>query len=203
MDTATGNRNLERRRLSIVAYTARDFASATKLAAGRRALVFVCPPLADTRLGGLVDALEGADLILFNLHGLPGGAAWFAKRNGPPVAIRAKQLAGLDLSSAVIFVENCYTGDRDNPMLAALQQTGARAIIAGAGINYGGQYQMMGADWLFWALRLAMQITNRLGLPLYVPGLVKRAQLILKRVPTQAARDTSQFTVWRKGTEYI
>ena len=181
--------------LNVVVYMSAEFETATRKVAGRGAKFFSCPPLREDRLNGLLSQLETADLILFNLHGLAGGAAWFANSEGPPVAIRANQLEALDLSSAVVFIENCYAGDANNPMKDALKQAGAKMIIAGAGENYGGKVQPVGADILFLIVRHIMMVNKNIN---FVKATMTNAILLFGVFPDCAARDTSQFTIWTK-----
>lgn len=185
--------------LNIVVYAAKRYERASRMAAGETAKIFTCPPLTDTGLGDLPAALQKADLILFNLHGLPGGAAWFAERDGPPVAMRAAQLETLDLSRAVIFLENCYAGDENNPMRTALKEAGSRMIIAGPGENYGGVSVMRGSDWLFWAVRIALEVDPGRSVSHFVSA-IKR---FMGFIPTRAAQDTAGFTVWTPGDEEL
>lgn len=182
--------------MNVVAYTALEFEQASRKAAGKHAIIYTSPPLTDTNLRDLPNALQSADLILFNLHGLPGGAAWMADKAGLPVAIRAAQLATLDLSGAVVFIENCYAGDDDNPMRRALEIARARLIIAGEGPNYGGRNSLQGADWLFFALRLAMKASKNTKHWLYI---LNRARRVLRLL---GDTDTADFMVWdsREGS---
>lgn len=189
--------------MKTVVYCAETYEQASRKAAGRNAIIFTCPPHHEHNLDAIRAAMQAADLILFNLHGLPDGAAWLAHRSGPPVAIRANQLASFDLSGAVIFVESCYTGDPDNPMHQALEKTGCRAIIAGAGENFGGSVEMAAADWLFWALRQAMQIVEFTDYKLNIKRIIEFARSAFEMSRDFHNRDTAQFEVWQRGKKEV
>lgn len=191
--------------MRVVVYCAATYEEASRKAAGRDAILFTCPPCSDTNLYAVSSALQAADLILFNLHGLPDSAAWFAYRSGPPAAIRAHQLAELDLTGAVVFAENCYTGNPGDPMHQALEETGCKAIIAGSGENYGGSVEMAGADWLFWLLRQAMELSEQSGYQFNIERIIRYARFGFGLSKRLHNRDTAQFEVWRRGErkEYI
>lgn len=185
--------------MNVVVYTALEFERASRRAAGNRSSIYTCPPLSERHLKTLPESLEAADLIFFNLHGLPNGAAWFGNQSAHPVAIRAATLATMNLAKAVVFVENCYTGDDYSPMRDALQAAKPVMIIAGEGPNYGGSRGLRGADWLFILLKFAMQISPNPDIWIMVIGVGK---LIMTYIPTFAAEDTSKFKIWDRRRGY-
>ena len=129
--------------MRVFAYCAANYEQATRRAAGVPPVC--CPPVwADTLDLSL---LENNDLLFFNLHSLADIPAFLGTKYGPPIALRATQLAEVDLGGAVVFAENCYLGDSQHPMRQALLDAGASAVIAGAGLNYGSTGQdLKGAD---------------------------------------------------------
>ncbi len=88
--------------------------------------------------------LEGYDLLYFKLHGLPNQPYWYG--DGWQTAIAAQQIKQANLKNTICFVANCYAAD--SRMEQALLDAGARAVIAGPGINYSGKGKLAGADQL-------------------------------------------------------
>ena len=98
--------------------------------------------------------LSGYDFVYFKLHGLVAQPFWYG--DGMITAITAEQLQSADLSGAVVFAANCNTWHpsrpgspyRQAPMLLALLQAGARAVVAGPGENYARARGIYSADLL-------------------------------------------------------
>jgi hypothetical protein len=158
------------------AYCSTEYVDATRRAAGVEP--FCCPPFTAETLE--LSLLEGNDLIFINLHSLPGTAALLGKRDGPPVALRASQLNGLNLSGVVVFSEACYMGDEQHPMRQAFLDAGASAVVAGPGKNWGATgVELRGADLLGLWFRRAL-----------ARGLKPRSALRL-------ARGRVMFAAWR------
>jgi len=108
--------------------------------------------------------LEGApgsrplDLLWFDLHGEPSDPVW--RGDDRRVALTAGQVHGLDLGGAVVFAATCHLGEGE-PMLQALLDAGAGAVIGGDGANYAGRRGVFGAGllgkWIRWALAVGLQ----------------------------------------------
>ena len=116
--------------MKIFAYFAKSFEKVTWKSAGVKPLT--SPPLrAET-----FDAtqLEGAQLLYFDLHGQPGAPFWMG--DDEIIALRAEQIARLDLRGAVVFALSCYLADAGSPMMDAFLDAGARYVIGGDGENY-------------------------------------------------------------------
>jgi hypothetical protein len=137
--------------MKVFAYCAQSFAPAMRKIAGVEPIT--CPPLSvgefDVRL------LEGQDLILFDLHGEPGGTQWYGDARLP--ALTAEQIRSADLRGAVVFGLNCYLADAISPMLDALLAAGAAYVVAGDGENFAARAQVFGcgelAKWFKYYLR--------------------------------------------------
>lgn len=125
--------------MNVFAYCAANYSEATRLAAGVDPLP--CPPSQAETID--LTRLEGRDLIYLNLHGLPDAGALLGSPQGPPVALRANQLANVDLGGAVVFAQTCYLGETGHPMRQALLDAGASVIIAGPGENLGANNEWM------------------------------------------------------------
>jgi len=98
--------------------------------------------------------LEGRDVIYFRLHGMDGQAGWFGEGTGPlgfgktqMLALGLGQLRDVNLGGAVVIVANCY-GANDDPMVQALYDAGASAVIAGPGKNLALGDRVVGTDLL-------------------------------------------------------
>lgn len=131
------------------AYCAASFEKSVAKAAGVKP--YLSPPLTMTEFDPF--SLEGYDLLYFKLHGLPGQPFWYG--DNWTTAISAEQIRTTNLHNAVVFVANCNLwlskpGDprKNAPILLALLQAGARAVIGGPGENYAKADQLFGADQL-------------------------------------------------------
>lgn len=181
-------------RVRIVAYAARRYEGATRAAVGQAALLLTCPPLLDLTFDPAM--LSGADLVVFNLHGLPGQPVWLGgdqvDDNLP--ALRAETLARCQLGGAGVFAINCYLGDAsDSPMRDALWQAGAGYLVSGAGENFGGMERPAGADvllkWFRLFLERGLSPARALSLARVICRVVERGQV---------AEDTLAFGLERK-----
>lgn len=108
--------------------------------------------------------LEGCDFLYFRLHGLAqiNRAMYGDEVDGAQSpALYVEQLDGLNLSSAVVLLANCYAPQSLFP--AAFYKAGARAVVAGSGTNYTATgAAVAGVDLLaHWLLRYL-----QIGLPL-------------------------------------
>jgi hypothetical protein len=174
----------------IFAYCSAESVKATRRAAGVKPLV--CPPVTAETLD--LALLEGNDLIYLNLHSLSGVGALLGSVDGPPVALRADQLEGLDLGGAVVFAESCYLGDAKHPMRRALLDAGARAVVAGAGKNWGSESAApKGADVLGLWLRRGLQA----GMGLDLAFRLAKIAICGKAIRSKAARDALAFRIFR------
>lgn len=117
--------------IGVFAYCCRSFAVAARSAAGVDPVT--CPPASAATF--VPSALEGHDLIYFDLHGHPGDPAWYG--DDKIIALQAEQLAGVDLGRAVVFAVNCFLADENSPLMDALLSAGARYVIGGDGPNWG------------------------------------------------------------------
>jgi hypothetical protein len=100
------------------------------------------------------------DLVLIWLHPSADGRAW-VDGEGREV-LDVVQMRDLPLDSAVVFVGACWAVESD-PMIGALFEAGARAVIAGPGENYGGADGFVGADVLALTFRQALGVGVPLG----------------------------------------
>ena len=96
--------------------------------------------------------LQGYDFLYFKLHGLPSEPRWYGQHW--ITALEARHLKYLVLTGTIVFVANCYlwhttkpgSPREQAPMLYALLDAGARAIVGGPGINYAKAHAVYGAD---------------------------------------------------------
>ena len=159
--------------MRVLAYCDARYEGATRQAAGGSARLVVAPParVADW----LMLRPETFGLLYFNFHAVPGMAAWLTTTGD--TALTAADLAGLDLSRAVVYMVNCYAG---GGMLDALRACKPRAIIGGEGENLGALRGLAGADLLGQWVRRALAV-----------GLSPRAALGVAKLRLQAGAKTA------------
>lgn len=169
--------------MRVVALCAEEFTAATRKAAGVEP--WTSPPWALPA----VPPLAGAGLVYIALHGLPWSVEWTGD-NGA-VALDVGAVADIDLGGAVVFAEACWLPE--SPMLGALFDAGARAVIAGSGENNGGRARLAGVSMLGFVFRSLFQRGTPVGLAL---ALAKAAAVI--QTPSAAA-DVMGFKVYERG----
>lgn len=175
--------------MRVFAYCARDFIVPSRRAAGVEPVS--CPPTTCDTLD--LAQLEGNDLIMFNLHGIRKVGAFFGNRDGPPVALLSSQVKSVNLGGAVVYAPVCYLGEDDNPMLDALLDAGASAVIAGHGRNYGGtSSRLVGVD------LLGLWIRRGLQAKLSPESALRLSRLRLRLSASMANADARGFEVFRK-----
>jgi hypothetical protein len=171
------------------AYTAHSFGLRLARLAG--APPATCPPTTAETFD--LSLLAGRDFVWFKLHGRQGAALWYGDHW--TTALSASRLAQADLSGAVVFVSNCWLLDDSGvpgPMLAALAQADAHAIIGGPGTNYAGLNHLAGTDLLGLYVRFFLQ----LGFTAQNAFRFARVRLNWHR-PDKATEDTLAFQLWQ------
>lgn len=168
--------------MNVFAYCAASFARSVRRAAGVEPLL--CPPARFDQIDPTW--LEGFDLLYFKLHGLPSQPFWYG--DGWQTALSDDVIRAANLSGAVVFVANCWLPE--SPMLQALLDAGARAVIGGSGPNYARLAGIDGADLLGLWFRMGMQV----GMSVQFAFRFAQHRLRLKRGP--AAEDTLGFQLW-------
>lgn len=167
--------------MRVLAYLARSLARPWEWLEGWPGVtVWMCPPRTMDAVGAR--ELEGYDVLVFKLHGLPGQGFWYG--DGLVTALSAETVRAADLSGVVAFVGNCF-GLRESitdgeiqdgeasllaqgVMVEALLEAGCVAVVAGAGKNYAGKgKRAVGADllgkWFLWGLRAGFGPERALG----------------------------------------
>lgn len=179
--------------MKVFAYLARSLAGPWRWLEGwRGATVMTCPPRDWREVGP--EHLEGYDVLVFKLHGLPGQRFWYG--DDWQTALSEGTVREADLGGAVAFVANCHGLRVDGGpgvMVEALLAAGVRAVVAGAGDNYAapaGSRKRWGADllgrWFLWGLRVGLGAERALG--------VAKGRLRVKRMG-KAERDALGFRV--------
>jgi len=150
--------------------------------------------------------LAGRDLIYFKLHGLPGEIYWYG--DGWLTALRLDQIQAADLTGAVVFVANCFgLTDAGEPdvMVQALLDAGARAVVAGAGENWGALRGVTGPDLLGQWMRRGMRLRFTPVLALRVARMRVRVRLRRRNLSwdeRKALEDALEFRLllpeWRE-----
>lgn len=136
---------------------------------------------------------QSYDLLYIKLYGLENQPYWVNKQDR--IVLDAEQVGSLNLKGTTVFVANCYLPD--SPMLAALLQAGAKAVVGGDGFNYFRKSKLAGADLLGLNFRRALQM----GLSPKKALAVAKAPLKFKERRGKADKvtmDTLAFKVWRE-----
>lgn len=190
--------------MKTLAYCAASFEQSVKKAAGVQPIL--SPPMTMQQFDP--STLEGYDFIYFKLHGMPAEKYWYG--DSWITAISASQIKEANLSGSTVFVANCHLfhqfisqDEITSPMLYALLQAGAKAVVGGPGRNYASSYHVAGADKLGRAFRRFLQ----LKFPPDTALTLAQAQLaILKTVlhnltPAEslALDDTFAFRIFTRG----
>jgi hypothetical protein len=172
--------------VNIFAYCAESMqGSMRKVAGPNLQMLITCPPHNDGNFE--LGWLEGWDLVFFKLHGAPDQPWW--EGDDWNIALDDRQLEQVDFGGAVVFIENCWMAD--SFMLQAL--TGAKSVIGGEGINYGGLGSLAGADILGLYFRWAYEKGASPELAL------RYAKMRLAmRIPSLATRDAMAFRILKR-----
>lgn len=146
---------------------------------------------------GLASAFAGREFIYIRLHGMAqSDGVWYGEDHlGRYVpALSESDLRCLRLARPVVLLANCY-GATD-PMVQALYDAGAAAVIAAPGLNYAHGVVVMGADvlarWLLAGLRFGLGLYEALWLAKWRLRLTARWSL--------ADRDALGFEVLHRGS---
>jgi len=189
--------------MNAFAYCAASFAPRLARLAGVRP--HTCPPLTDETFDPSL--LQGQDFVWFKLHGRRNERYWYG--DNWTTALSADRLApadgtvGPDLRGAVVFVSNCwlYHGpagrEIPGPMMIALAEARASAIIGGAGLNYARTDRIAGTD----LLGLYVRYFLKLGLSARRAFRFAQLRLALAR-PGLVTDDTRGFRVWMGGSAW-
>jgi hypothetical protein len=179
--------------MNTFAYCCASFGRRMRRLAGTRPLL--CPPTTDGTFD--LELLRDRDFVWFKLHGRRNERTWYG--DTWTTALSAERLARADLAGAVVFVSNCWLTDEagmPGPMLVALAQAGAHAIIGGSGKNYAATNMVHGTD------LLGLYVRVFLGLGFAVTHALRfaKARLRLRRQLDLATSDALRFTLWRPTT---
>ena len=131
--------------------------------------------------------LAPCNLLYLKLHGLPHQGFWYG--DNWVTACSRYQVAKCHLQGAVVFAANCFLPE--SPMLAALFEAGASAVIAGSGPNYGGRTTLLSADIIGAGFRRGLSAGLSPGAAL---NLAKAALIVM---PGRGKRDALAFKVYR------
>ena len=180
--------------MNVLAYVAASYRTATVAALRGAGEVITCPPFCEEMLP--VEKFKHLDLLVLNLHGLPDHGHWYG--DNLLVAMTAERVRSLSLYDVGVFGYNCFLGDPQHPMRAALKQAGAEWVVAGAGENFAGIKNMQGADVLLrWFLPKVMD-----GWPpeeaLWFAKLMVLLTPRITKAARQALADAREFEIfWR------
>jgi hypothetical protein len=142
------------------------------------------------------------DLIVFYLHGYPGGRAWFGDQD--EIALREDTLARCHLGGKIVFAASCNAGDAKSPMRDAIFKAGATWLIAGSGHNYTSPWIVVGVNILLYSF---VRFVTRSGDVLGALRWAKRMTRIFGSRWTKASReaiaDSLAFRAWRNDENTV
>ena len=136
--------------LNTWAYCCQSFQLSVRKAANYEPLL--CPPV--TMETFQPHWMEHHHFIYFKLHGLPDQPFWYG--DAFTTALSADQVRSVDLRGTTVFVANCFMAPC-SPMLGALLDAGAAAVIGGDGENYARADTIDGADALGLFIRIWLE----------------------------------------------
>jgi hypothetical protein len=169
----------------VKAFCAKSFRVSVHKAAGIEPIT--CPPV--DLLSFRSSILGPCDFLYLKLHGLPEQGFWYGDRG--VTACSRFQVASCHLEGAVVFAANCFLPE--SPMLAALFDAGASAVIAGSGINFARPITLASADIIGAGLRRGLAAGLSPGAAL---NLAKAALVVM---PGRAKRDALAFRVYERA----
>lgn len=176
--------------MRILAYCDATWERATRKAVGKKAMVLTSPPIyaADFNPAWL----EGLDLLYLDLHGIPGSVyLWSGPKGHRSAALSLKTIMAADLRGTVVFLTTCYLPETH--FLRAFLDAGAKAVIGGAGENWGTSRGLSGAQRLAkWLIRFLRRGKS----PEEALRLAKRALRWLPTLHLKARRDALEFQIW-------
>jgi len=158
-------------------------------------MVLTSPPICATDFNPAW--LEGIDLLYLDLHGIPGSVyLWSGPKGHRSAALSLKTVLATDLQNTVVFLTACYLPQTH--FLRAFLDAGARAVIGGAGENWGTSRGLSGAQRL---ARWLIHFLRRGKSPEEALRLAKRALRWLPTLHLKARRDALEFQIWtqKKG----
>jgi len=171
--------------VDVFAYCAASFARSVGKAAGVQPLL--SPPMRAEYFGH--ELLENHDFIYLKLHGRAGQPYWYG--DGYIEALSADTVRSARLDGAVVFAASCHLPE--SPMLEALLDAGASAVIGGRGRNFAATDAVWGADllgmYVRWFMKLGMRVDRAL----------KWAKWRLRLgVQDRATKDALEFQLFRR-----
>lgn len=168
--------------MKTIAITVKSFARTTRKIVGEDADVLPA--------GGILLWPDPAiyDVVLLFLHPRADGLAWVDDAGLDVLTV--EDVERLPIAGSVVFVGACY-GSENTALLDALWKAGAKAVIHGAGLNYGGSDNTLaGADVLASALINAL----RMGMPLQLAwAIARKIALIASIRHTPGAEDALEY----------
>ena len=177
----------------VFAYVDQRYQMATRKVVGEAATLLTSPPVFAGDFNP--EWLAGNQFIYLDLHGQPGSVYLYSGPDELWAALALNTVRNARLGGAVIFATSCYL--TESPFLPIFLQAGARAVIAGAGANWGTRGRVSGAQ------LLAMIVLKllRSGLPVEraLPEAKRRLGLSWHRVrDRQATEDALKFELFKK-----
>jgi len=144
--------------------------------------------------------LEGYDFIYVDLHGQPESVYLYCDEGESTAAISAQTVRAAEISDAVVFMTTCY--GPETPFVKAFLEAGARAVVAGSGVNWGTRKRLSGAQLLgkYFMERMDPGISLGDSLGAAKAKLKQKGMKSMRKSIREAARDALEFELFVKGT---
>ena len=180
--------------MRVLAVCDQRYAVATREVVGRGAGMITSPPVfAGDWLPGWLGA--GWDFIYVDLHGQPGSVYLYSGPNQAQAALSVRMVRGADLRGAVVFAATCYLPS--TPFLDAFLGSGALAVVAGRGENWGTRRRLSGAQILAKYLLEGLRAEMELGTAFRWAKQRLRRKVTAWLTSPKATADALRFEIWR------
>ena len=179
--------------MRVFAYVDQRYQYATRAVVGNEATLLTSPPVFAADFNSIW--LNGQDFIYIDLHGQPYGVYLYSGPGQLSGALGLATVRHARLSGAVVFATTCYLPR--SHFLEAFLTAGARAVIAGAGVNWGTRGRLSGAQLL--ARSVLRQIESGLPVEAALAEAKRRLRLSPRRLwEREATEDALAFRLFAR-----
>lgn len=174
------------------------YAAATREVVGRGVNIITSPPV---YAGDWDPDWLGAgwDFIYVDLHGQPGSVYLYSGPSQAQAALSVRVVRAAVLEGTVVFAATCYLPS--TPFLDAFLGSGATAVVAGRGENWGTRRRLSGAQILAKYLLEGLRAEMELGTAFRWAKQRLRRKMTAWLMSPKATADALRFRIWRAPPE--